>query len=371
MRTGSFEKVALVVGALFLLLGNVFVIYKNFDTEWRHYQSEYLEMAVDKTDNPQMKEILQARSPRIEQLIIEDFGERRVDRCTTCHAGIDDDRFKDAPQPFTKHPELAGTHSYSEFGCTTCHAGNGRGLSVEDGHGMDRFWEEPLLTGDYIEIGCAKCHPSPYLEETPFLAEGAELFKTKACYGCHQVDRISNGKLGPALTRVGGKWPIEYLEESILEPKANNHESMMPTMDLTEREVKALTIYLKSLTGENLVEGSVTQYEAVRQWKSEPPGEVPATLESGRQVFEDKACTACHSVLGEGGEIGPDLSVYGLQRTKEWMIQHHVDPRSLVGGSIMPDFTYSESELEALGLYLSSLKDRPDQSEPVTEGGED
>jgi cbb3-type cytochrome oxidase cytochrome c subunit len=48
--------------------------------------------------------------------------------------------------------------------------------------------------------------------------------------------------------------------------------------------------------------------------------------------------------------------VVGLQRTKEWMVQHHLNPRSLVGGSVMPDFKYSASELEAIALYLSTLK---------------
>jgi cytochrome c oxidase subunit 2 len=68
------------------------------------------------------------------------------------------------------------------------------------------------------------------------------------------------------------------------------------------------------------------------------------------------ACNACHTINGAGGKIGPDLSVYGLQRAKEYMIQHHINPRSVVGGSIMPDFDYSVSGLEAIALYLSSLK---------------
>jgi len=48
--------------------------------------------------------------------------------------------------------------------------------------------------------------------------------------------------------------------------------------------------------------------------------------------------------------------VYGLQRSKEYMIRHHINPRSLIGGSIMPDFDYSNSGLEAIALYLSSLR---------------
>ena len=357
MRVGLFEKIALAVGTLILLLGNGFIIYKNYDTEWRRYQNEYLNMAVEKAEDQQMKAILETRTPRIEQLVITRFGKQRVDRCTTCHTGVDDERFADAPQPFTTHPKVPGSHPYRIFGCTTCHAGNGRGLSKEDAHGEVEFWMEPLLTGDYIETGCAKCHPAPYLAETPMLIKGAELFRTRACYGCHKVEGVSNGKLGVELTRVGAKWPIEYLVESIVEPRANNNESIMPVMELTEDELTALTIYMKSLTGENLVQGSVSHYLAVKEWKEREAPEAPVSVESGKKVFEEKACNACHTINGVGGKIGPDLSVYGLQRTEAWMIQHHINPRSLVGGSIMPDFDYSQTELEALALYLASLKE--------------
>jgi len=356
MQISLSMKIALVAGVVLLLLGNGFIVYKNFETEWRGYQKEYLAMVHEKTTDPQMKEIIAARSPRIEQLVVTGFGKERVDRCVTCHMGIDDARFADAPQPFRTHPKMPGNHPYRTFGCTTCHAGNGRGLSVIDGHGTGKYWTEPLLKGVQIEIGCAKCHPSPYLPETPVIRKGAALFHASACYGCHRIEGVSNGKLGPELTRVGAKWPIEYIRESIVYPKANSPLTIMPTFNLKEEDVEALTVYLKSQTGENLVRGPVTQYDSLKEWKSKKPLDVPVTVQAGEILFREMACNACHTINGIGGKIGPDLSVYGLQRTKEYMIQHHIHPRSLIAGSIMPDFDYSVSELEALSLYLSSLK---------------
>lgn len=357
MNVGFSMKLALVIGAIVLVLANVFIMVKNYQTEWRRYQLEYLQLAYDKTTDPQMKEILKVRTPRIEQIVVTGFGKERVDRCITCHLGIDDERFQTAPQPFTTHPKIPGNHSYRTFGCTTCHDGNGRGLSVTDGHGLNKHWNEPLLQGPYIESGCTKCHPAPYLTVTPRVREGAELFHAYACYGCHKVEGVSNGKLGPELTRVGTKWSLAYLEESIVLPKANSVFSIMPTIQITKEQVTSLVVYLKSLTGENLMRGPVTSYEALKSWKAERPREIPITIESGKQAYEEKACNACHMINGSGGKVGPDLSVYGLQRTPEWIIQHHINPRSLVGGSIMPDFPYSESELQAIALYLSSLKE--------------
>ena len=356
MRISLSMKIALVVGVVLLLVGNGIIIYKNFDTEWRHYQSEYLLMAYRKSTDPRMKEIIASRSPRIEQLVITGFGRERVDRCMTCHMGIDDPRFADAPQPFRTHPKVPGNHPYRTFGCTTCHGGNGRGLSVRDGHGEDRYWSEPLLKGVYIEIGCAKCHPAPYLAETPVIRTGAALFHESACYGCHTIEGVSSGKLGPDLTRVGNKWPTEYIRAHIVNPKIASALSIMPAFGLSDDRLTALTVYLKSQTGENLVRGPVTQYDSLLAWKARRPREVPVTEEAGRALFADMACNACHTINGKGGKIGPDLSVYGLQRTKEYMIQHHINPRSVIAGSIMPDFDYSPSELRALALYLSSLK---------------
>jgi mono/diheme cytochrome c family protein len=354
MNIGNRLKLAVLIGALFLLLGNGFIIMKNYQTEWRKYQSDYLHLAIEKTGDPVAKQLLESRTPRIEQIVTTGFGKERIDRCITCHAGIDDERFADAPQPFRTHPTIPGNHPYHLFGCTTCHDGNGRGLATSDAHGEGKYWMEPLLRGEYIESGCAKCHGYG-LKETPRLRQGAELFFTKACYGCHKVEGVSNGKLGLELTRVGAKWPISYLEESITWPRANNFESLMPILDVTPDELKSLVIYLKSLTGENLVKGPVERYKELAAWKAVQPAEVPVTVESGKAVFTAKHCSACHSINGVGGKIGPDLTVNGLQRTKEWMVQHHLNPRSLVGGSIMPDFKYSPTELRAIAEYLASL----------------
>ena len=58
-----------------------------------------------------------------------------VDRCTSCHLGIDNPDFKNTPQPFTTHPRLdlyitaASPHSIDQFGCTSCHAGRARGTT--------------------------------------------------------------------------------------------------------------------------------------------------------------------------------------------------------------------------------------------------
>ncbi|MEC9006675.1 MAG: hypothetical protein VX731_00975, partial [Candidatus Neomarinimicrobiota bacterium] len=84
----------------------------------------------------------------VKQTVVNDLeddlvymGMPKVDRCITCHVGIDKKGFEDAPQPYTTHPRLeefvggSSPHPTSEYGCTTCHAGRGRGTDfISAGH---------------------------------------------------------------------------------------------------------------------------------------------------------------------------------------------------------------------------------------------
>ena len=76
----------------------------------------------------------------VKQVVVNDLeedlvymGMPKVDRCMTCHVGIDKKGFEDAPQPYTTHPKIdfmvgpSSAHPISEFGCTSCHLGRGRG----------------------------------------------------------------------------------------------------------------------------------------------------------------------------------------------------------------------------------------------------
>ncbi|MBQ82175.1 MAG: hypothetical protein CMD59_01420, partial [Gammaproteobacteria bacterium] len=70
----------------------------------------------------------------VKQVVVNDLeedlvymGMPKVDRCMTCHVGIDKKGFEDAPQPYTTHPKIdfmvgpSSAHPISEFGCTSCH----------------------------------------------------------------------------------------------------------------------------------------------------------------------------------------------------------------------------------------------------------
>ena len=84
-------------------------------------------------------------SERINQIILSNlYNDQpfkaipRVDRCTTCHQGIEQKPYQDSPQPFKTHPNLdlyissGSPHPMETFGCTTCHAGLDRATSFQN-----------------------------------------------------------------------------------------------------------------------------------------------------------------------------------------------------------------------------------------------
>jgi cbb3-type cytochrome oxidase cytochrome c subunit len=352
-------KLILVAGLVLLLSGNALLMQRHMGAEWQNYQKEYLKKAIEKTTDPKLKEELKKRSPRIEQLILTDFGEKRVDRCVTCHTSINDQRFKNEENPYKAHPELPGNHSFGLFGCTVCHDGNGRGLTKKDAHGGMFDWMYPMLKGPYVQSSCGKCHSEPYLKETPILVKGSKLFKSLACYGCHKIDGVSKGSLGVPLTTVGHKRSVAFMLEKIKNPKQKDTpETVMPIMKFTEEQLTALVVYLKSKRGEYIDLSDMAFYEKQKIWKKPiPRRNYPVSVASGKQIYETKSCTTCHAINGVGGVVGPDLTTVGLRRNKKWQIQHLINPRNIVTDSIMPDFPYSKSELESLALYLETKKE--------------
>ena len=77
------------------------------------------------------------------------------------------------------------------------------------------------------------------------------------CYGCHRIEGMSEGTLGPDLTEAGKKFRVDYLWESIVDPRANLATSFMPKFNLSDDDVQSLVIFLKSRRGMNFAETAI------------------------------------------------------------------------------------------------------------------
>ena len=72
------------------------------------------------------------------------------------------------------------------------------------------------------------------------------LINAQGCKGCHSLEG-SGGNRGPALDTVGRRLEAEQIEAQLLNPKANNPDSIMPSMaHLSAEDLRALVAFLSS-----------------------------------------------------------------------------------------------------------------------------
>ncbi|MFI5182502.1 MAG: c-type cytochrome [Thermoanaerobaculia bacterium] len=134
-----------------------------------------------------------------------------------------------------------------------------------------------------------------YFDEPGDPEVGKVLFAQKHCIQCHGLGR-QGGAAGPRLdTLPRGSSPLRIAQDLW-----NHGPAMVPAirrqgLDIPKfngSEIIDLFAYLRS-------QGQ--QRQAAREFRSAgDPGR-------GKRLFREKGCSRCHSVLGGGAEIGPDL----------------------------------------------------------------
>lgn len=93
---------------------------------------------------------------------------------------------------------------------------------------------------------------------------------------------------------------------------------------------------------------------------------------AGSELFSSEGCAACHRVGEIGGNSGPDLSLVGFRRSRDWLERWLKDPRGWKKDTLMPDFKLKPAARTALVGYLASLRGRdyspPPAGEPISRG---
>ena len=215
---------------------------------------------VTSTRNAPVMDMLNA-SEKVQQILLSNlYNDQpfkqipRVDRCTTCHLGIDNKKNESMPQPYKSHPNLdlylasSSSHPIESFGCTSCHGGLDRATSFQDaghtpkdekqkedwvrkyGWHTDEFLVSPMLSSDKVEAGCYKCHnASADVPLAPKLDNGRDLIRIYGCFGCHKIPGYEGvRKVGPDLSTVSGKLTKDWVRKWLEDPKAFKSEARMP-----------------------------------------------------------------------------------------------------------------------------------------------
>src|ERR1035438_773379 len=326
---------ALSMIVLALMLG---AIWQAGTPAWRTYQQEFHRLEAVGEPNAAAKSGVLDAALVIRQDLLP--GLQRVDRCTTCHLGVEDPTMKNAQQPFTFHANLA-PHIPAKFGCTVCHGGQGLATDQQNAHGQVPFWQEPLLPREYIRASCGRCHKEGEVPGVPELADGRHLFETQGCRGCHKLNGVG-GSIGPDLSEEGASTRSpQWLEQHFLAPNAVSAGSAMPNFHFTKDQARALTYYMFSLTNEDM--GSY--YASVRL--------IPSP-EYGRELFVEKNCITCHNVGGVGAKTGLDLLDVTKRHSPEWLDEQLVNPQLVYPGSSMPQYDLETNARKALLAFMTT-----------------
>lgn len=310
--------------ALLCLLG--LAAFQDHNREWRHHQEQYNERYPDRKP---------IETGKINQVVLTKM--EGVDRCMTCHTTIQDKTAAGLGNPYGAHPgEFHKTHPFDEFGCVSCHGGQGLATTSKAAHGDVRFWEHPMMPKKFMEAKCATCHTAPVVAGAPKLSLGRKLFNERGCIGCHTLDG-TGGSLGPELTNVGDKvagnelW-LEQVVGRLYEVEAEEAKKQVAALEAEHKPV---------------------------------PKELAAAAKKRLTVKELKQMTANDK----------------LAIASEWLNLHFKNPQLYAPGgqTVMPPVAYTDEEAEALTtLMLSFTKERKhipagmvvgEGPKPASEGG--
>src|SRR5436190_808874 len=191
----DFLNVVFAASSLFLLLSTVWMVWDDYDRQWKNTQRNFAQLEYQVTQanleqaqrgvdrnkltglestraaaekNAEQKRLrtrldvlapsvlkdyfrnaplldFMAPTIKIQQVILPNILDDvnftkvpKMDRCQTCHLAIDKKGYEKYPQPFTTHPNLStyvgsdSPHPLEQIGCTVCHEGMGQSVSFRD-----------------------------------------------------------------------------------------------------------------------------------------------------------------------------------------------------------------------------------------------
>jgi ubiquinol-cytochrome c reductase cytochrome b subunit len=220
---------------------------------------------------------------------------------------------------------------------------------------------------------------------------GSGLFVSEGCVACHTMEG-KGGKVGPDLSneaKLGRS--SQWLIAQITDPTKHNPATKMPAhQNLTQPQLEGLANYILDPSASPASAGAQsvvatpsvsTNAPAAAATATAPTNQVaapavsPATpaagqtnttaaagdSQAGKALFVSAGCAACHTMEGQGGKVGPDLSNEAkLGRSSQWLIAQITDPTKHNPATKMPAHqNLTQPQLKGLTDYILNPSTSP------------
>lgn len=195
---------------------------------------------------------------------------------------------------------------------------------------------------------------------SPEAIRGKHLFDRNNCMGCHTI--LGEGAYyAPELTKV-----FERRGEVFIKAMLKNPEAMYPgarkmtNYHFNDQEISDLVEFLKWIGNMDL-NGFPPKPDLVQTASaSATSGTATAdTVENAasRPLVFNQMCVACHSLKGQGGQVGPALDGVGARLESAVLKARLEDPLSVKADSKMPKLPLTSEQIAELVAFLSQLKE--------------
>jgi mono/diheme cytochrome c family protein len=207
--------------------------------------------------------------------------------------------------------------------------------------------------------------PVPALDDVAAIQQGSSVYGESFCASCHAMQNAAGlmvgGNVGPELTRVGSKVKPEWLAEWLRNPKVYDGATAMPHYRFEEKEIGLVMGFLASKADSDFLAKA----------RLEPA--TPAQIVHGKTLVIERGCASCHDINGIAHQdnFAPELTGVGSLALAKILfapgIQHTVpdyiaakirNPRSFGTALKMPQFTFSDSQVDSLVTALLAQTNR-------------